>query len=163
MFLLDFRCWLKKFVQRVFDAERNPTKSLFQVTTPLEAELHSLILNKREKSQSHLVVRSKLNTLKQTCQKDIPLARSAFKDLMTRGILQFALRIAFRCVLHRYGNQDIHRWKFSFIDDLVIFFEWISSNLWGKLTAELKLGSRYVLMILPQVHLRKPCYDFSFL
>ena len=33
----------------------------------------------------------------------------AFKDPMTRGILQFALLIAFRCVLHRYGNQDIHR------------------------------------------------------
>jgi hypothetical protein len=29
-------------------------------------------------------------------------------------ILQFALRIAFRCVLHRHGNLDIHRWKFSF-------------------------------------------------
>jgi hypothetical protein len=24
-------------------------------------------------------------------------------------ILQFALRIAFRCVLHRHGNLDIHR------------------------------------------------------
>ena len=33
-------------------------------------------------------------------------------------ILQFALRIAFRCVLHRYGNQDIHRWKF-------LFFWWL--------------------------------------
>ena len=31
----------------------------------------------------------------------------------TRGILQFALRIAFSCVLHRYESQDIHRWKFS--------------------------------------------------
>ena len=50
-----------------------------------------------------------LYTLKQTCWKDILPARDAFKDLMTRGILQFALRIAFRCVLHRYGNQDIHR------------------------------------------------------
>ena len=29
-------------------------------------------------------------------------------------ILQFALLIAVRCVLHRYGNQDIHRRKFSF-------------------------------------------------
>lgn len=29
-------------------------------------------------------------------------------------VLQFALRIAFRCVLHRHGNLDIHRWKFSF-------------------------------------------------
>ena len=33
-------------------------------------------------------------------------------------VLQFALLIALRCVLHRYGNQDIHRWKFSI---LVIF------------------------------------------
>ena len=31
----------------------------------------------------------------------------AFKDLMTHGILQFALRIAFRCVLHRCKNLDI--------------------------------------------------------
>ena len=35
----------------------------------------------------------------------------AFKVLMTHGILQFALRIAFRCVLHRCGSQDIHCWK----------------------------------------------------
>ena len=33
----------------------------------------------------------------------------AFKNLMTHRILQFALRIAFRCVLHRCKNQDIHR------------------------------------------------------
>ena len=33
----------------------------------------------------------------------------AFKDLMIHGILQFALRIAFRCVLHRCGSQDIRR------------------------------------------------------
>ena len=31
----------------------------------------------------------------------------AFKDSMIHWILQFALRIAFRCVLHRYENQDI--------------------------------------------------------
>jgi hypothetical protein len=54
-------------------------------------------------------MRNKLNTLKQACSEDIPQAQFAFEDLMTRGILQFALRIAFRCVLHRYGNQDIHR------------------------------------------------------
>jgi len=34
-------------------------------------------------------------------------AQLAFKDLMTHGVVQFALRIAFRCVLHRGGNQDI--------------------------------------------------------
>ena len=39
----------------------------------------------------------------------LSLARVAFENLMIQGILQFALRIAFRCVLHRYGNQDIHR------------------------------------------------------
>lgn len=31
----------------------------------------------------------------------------AFKDLMIRGVLQFTLRIAFCCVLHRCENQDI--------------------------------------------------------
>ena len=36
-----------------------------------------------------------------------PEAQGAFTDLMTREILQFALRIAFRCVLHRCGSQDI--------------------------------------------------------
>ena len=33
----------------------------------------------------------------------------AFKNLMIRIILQFTLRIAFRCVLHRRENQEIHR------------------------------------------------------
>ena len=37
-----------------------------------------------------------------------PEAQCAFKDLMTHGVLQFALRIAFRCVLHRCNSQDIH-------------------------------------------------------
>ena len=33
----------------------------------------------------------------------------AFKDSMTHRVLQFALPIAFRCVLHRFKSQDIHR------------------------------------------------------
>jgi hypothetical protein len=36
-----------------------------------------------------------------------PRAQLAFKDSMIRGILQFTLRIAFRCVLHRCRSQDI--------------------------------------------------------
>ena len=36
-----------------------------------------------------------------------PRAQFAFKDSMIHGILQFTLRIAFRCVLHRYESQDI--------------------------------------------------------
>ena len=41
--------------------------------------------------------------------RHIPEAQDAFKVLMIHWILQFALRIAFRCVLHRYGSQDIRR------------------------------------------------------
>ena len=37
-----------------------------------------------------------------------PEAQCAFKVLMIHEVLQFALRIAFRCVLHRCGIQDIH-------------------------------------------------------
>ena len=33
----------------------------------------------------------------------------AFKDLMIHLILQFTLHIAFRGVLHRCENQEIHR------------------------------------------------------
>ena len=36
-----------------------------------------------------------------------PRAQLAFKNSMIRGILQFTLRIAFRCVLHRCRSQDI--------------------------------------------------------
>ena len=46
-------------------------------------------------------------TLRQTCSWPKPRAQFAFKDSMVHGILQFTLRIAFRCVLHRYGSQDI--------------------------------------------------------
>jgi hypothetical protein len=46
-------------------------------------------------------------TLRQTCSRPKPRAQYAFKDLMIHGILQFTLRIAFRCVLHRYESQDI--------------------------------------------------------
>jgi len=37
----------------------------------------------------------------------IPEAQCAFKVLMIHEVLQFALRIAFRCVLHRCGSLDI--------------------------------------------------------
>lgn len=39
----------------------------------------------------------------------VPRAQLAFKNSMIHGILQFTLRIAFRCVLHRCESQDIHR------------------------------------------------------
>jgi hypothetical protein len=47
--------------------------------------------------------------LKETCFKANQEAQFAFKILMIHWVLQFTLRIAFRCVLHRCENQDIHR------------------------------------------------------
>ena len=41
--------------------------------------------------------------------RNIPEAQDAFKVLMIHWILQVARRIAFRCVLHRCGSQDIRR------------------------------------------------------
>ncbi len=46
--------------------------------------------------------------LKEVCSQAYPGTQFAFKDLMIHWILQFALHIAFRCVLHRYMTQDIH-------------------------------------------------------
>lgn len=51
-------------------------------------------------------------TLKQACPLEYQGAQCAFKDSMIHGILQFTLRIAFRCVLHRCENQEIRCWKF---------------------------------------------------
>ena len=41
--------------------------------------------------------------------RDFPEPQGAFKVLMIYWILQAARRIAFRCVLHRSGSQDIRR------------------------------------------------------
>lgn len=42
------------------------------------------------------------------------LAQFAFKDSMIHGVLQFTLRIAVCCVLHRCKSQDIHRCELCF-------------------------------------------------
>ena len=46
----------------------------------------------------------------------------AFKDSMTHRLLQFALHIAVRCVLHRFKSQDIHR------EELLLNFKNLSPN-----------------------------------
>ncbi len=53
------------------------------------------------------VGRGGVPTLRQACSRPRSRAQYAFKDSMIHGILQFTLRIAFRCVLHRCGSQDI--------------------------------------------------------
>ena len=40
-----------------------------------------------------------------------PRVQCAFKIFLIHELLQFALDITFCCVLHQYGNQDIHYWK----------------------------------------------------
>ena len=56
--------------------------------------------------------------LKQACLPEYQKAQCAFKDSMIHWILQFTLRIAFRCVLHRCESQEIRCWKLysSFFD-----------------------------------------------
>ena len=53
--------------------------------------------------------------LKQACFVEYHEAQGAFKDSMTHGILQFTLPIAFRCVLHRWENQEIRCRKLCYI------------------------------------------------
>ena len=50
-------------------------------------------------------------------------AQCAFKGLMIHEVLRFALRIAFRCVLHRCGSQDIRCWKlYRFLVDETVSY-----------------------------------------
>ena len=53
--------------------------------------------------------------LKQACSTEYHGAQGAFKDSMIHGILQFTLPIAFRCVLHRWENQEIRCRKLCYI------------------------------------------------
>jgi hypothetical protein len=59
--------------------------------------------------------------LNQTCPRPKTWAQYAFKNSMIHGVLQFALRIAFRCALHRSRSQDIHRRELYKI--LPVFYE----------------------------------------
>ena len=82
-----------------------------QVTlTPLErgvrddsAPCHLIIMPWRAQQQGKRGV----SILKQACSPEYQRAQGAFKDSMIHGILQFTLRIAFRCVLHRCESQEI--------------------------------------------------------
>lgn len=54
----------------------------------------------------HTIVKQ---TLGQTCSRLEPGAQFAFKDSMIHCVLQFALIIAVRCVLHRCTSRGVHR------------------------------------------------------
>jgi hypothetical protein len=58
----------------------------------------------------------------------------------------------------------VENFRFLFLNNLVISF-WILClrHIPRRHAKRTKVRFKIVLMILPQVHLRKPCYDFSFL
>ena len=61
--------------------------------------------------ESRNKLEQRLKNLKWACCQQGLAAQLAFNILLAHGILQFAVLIALRCALHRYLNQDIHRWK----------------------------------------------------
>ncbi len=100
---------------------------------------------------------------------------------MTHGILQFALRIAFRCVLHRCKSQDIRCWKlfskfhilwcnetscFCSLDFIIVNKMWVYKNwmysiksekLWDKNNESIGLGQflhrlPHLLLLLQKTH-----------
>ena len=97
-------------------------------------------INQRHLHETIRWVEMESRTLKKACFRQKPEAQCAFKILMIHEVLQFALRIAFRCVLHRWKCLDIHRWKlYTFI------------LLWGEPEVnqahQLILASGYVLCL----------------
>ena len=52
---------------------------------------------------------NKMETPNQTNQVQKTLVLNAFKGLPILGIPHITVRIAVRCVLHRYSSQGIHR------------------------------------------------------
>ena len=91
------------------DRNANAPLQSFQATRPYGGDTQ----------ESYKAPTRRLHVFKQGCRlggTDTPTgmlpstrleAQLAFKDSMIHGILQFALHIAFRCVLHRCGSQDI--------------------------------------------------------
>ena len=116
-------------------------------------------------------------------------AQYAFKTQYARGILQFKMLITFRCALHHSLSQDIHCWKLKKYTWKIfppctrgVYSSGknknqvhIAKHSRAKLSflspqatqphthAHCKPACERIQMFLPQVHLRKPCYDFSFL
>ena len=89
---------------------------------------------------------------------------SCIQNLVFRRVQVIPL-IAIHCVLHRPGNQTIQSIIFIFSYSLSrsssSFF--YLRRFYYRLISSCFKGFFVFLMILPQVHLRKPCYDFSFL
>ena len=162
-------------------------------------------------------------TLKHTCAGCAQTSRCVFTYRLIHGIVQFTMRVAFRCTFHRAPNQHINRdlcntLIYAGFHNVCIAMHSSSRQCSSMVGAHIEthahmtcmqqsntcddvqitnctlneahmqhLGTQHYLytivynphsypliccintiilcarMILPQVHLRKPCYDFSFL
>ena len=76
-------------------------------------ECETFLFNQSDLRRNDMKIINK-STLKQTYQKYFTLDANCVRKSDDSRMLHFALRIAVCCVLPRYGNLDIHRWKFSF-------------------------------------------------
>ena len=100
------RCWPPKTQDTsVLDAA-----SLFTVTAYFSRALFRTVRDHNQTRPPNRVRSSGVHEhLTRHATGHVPEAQCAFKILMIHEVLQFALRIAFRCVLHRCGSLDIHR------------------------------------------------------
>ena len=65
-------------------------------------------VRRRNEGRKHLA-RERDLTLKQPCYRDWPCSAICVQRFDDSRVLQFTLRIAVRCVLHRCTSQEIHR------------------------------------------------------
>jgi hypothetical protein len=99
-----------------------PPKNKFQTTLEIE-------LPRKSPNPRHLTFKEKVGgvkdvkVLKQACSSEYQRAQCAFKDLMIHWDLQFTLRIAFRCVLHRCESQEIRCLKLFLIVSHILVSE----------------------------------------
>ncbi len=89
-------------------------------------------------------------TLRQTCSQPKPRAQYAFKDLMIHGILQFTLRITFRCVLHRYESQDIRCWELS-----LVFIYLSHGHVHKKIMPHFRVTNKIIFVLAKKVRQRR--------
>ena len=93
----------EKSYQKEFRCEKLIEFLSSRVVAEPRAKDHPLALNKLRGEMSDGNSHSNKHAA-----RNIPAAQYAFKISMIHCDLQVALRIAFRCVLHRCGIQDIH-------------------------------------------------------
>jgi hypothetical protein len=124
------------FLNKVFRAKSNDECSYFRgletatFSHEREREFHASRLISNTTNILLLPIKM-VNFVFTVTQTSMPLltAQIAFKDLMIHRHVQFTLRIAFRCVLHRPASQDIHCQKLCLLLMCVFSFFFFSSSV----------------------------------